>query len=110
MSDCHCTKDELIEPVSRDIEGLLIQQLGEEFVLLEITTKCGETRLLRSNSAEAIEAQDEKLLPEKKFFLNDVQNESRIAYTGSPRCQIRIRNGRITVVNLDGGPVSDCYK
>jgi len=110
MHDCHYTKKKLIEAVSRDAEELLVQQLGEKFALLEITTPCGGVKYLTSNLVEAIETQDEKFLPRKKISLDGLQSESRVAYTGSPRCEIRIRNGRIIVINLDGGPISDCYK
>ncbi len=105
-----CSKNDLIIPVSKDIEGLLKQQLGEDFALLEITTKFGKRVHLRSNSIEAIEIQNESFLPKKRITLNDLNSESRITYSGSPRCEIRKKAGSLVIVNLDGGPVSDCYQ
>ncbi len=104
----YCSKEDLIEPVTRDIEELLIQQLGEKFALLEITTECGKEVFLRSNSTEAIEVKDKNILPRKRINLNDVQSESRITYTGSPTCVVRLKGGSSIVYNLDGGPVEDC--
>lgn len=102
-------KKNMIDPISENAEKLLKQQLnGDEFVLLEITKKCGNKVFLRSNNCEAVKMKN--ALPKKRISLNGVQNKTTVKYSGSPNCEIIYVDGDQLVVNLDGGPIEDCYE
>ncbi len=101
---------DMIEPLAKKIEDLLKQQLrGEEFILLEITKKCGNKVFLRSNSFEAIEIRNQITFPEKRTTLANVQNKTTASYSGSPNCELIDIGGGLIMVNKDGGPIEDCY-
>lgn len=106
----NCSKDDLIEPVSEQIEMLLKDQLKKEFALIEITTRSGEVIHLRSNSIQAKD-NEKNDLPRKKILLNDVRSTSRITYSGSPYCVLLgASNGSSLMIRLDGGDISECYR
>jgi hypothetical protein len=98
-----------VENISAETEKMLVEQLGRPFSLLQIVDANGETVYLKSNRFDAIVA-DEGSLPKKRILLLDIDTQTQFKYEGSPHCTVIKIRGSLIVLNLEGGPVAECYK
>lgn len=98
-----------VESVSAETEEMLIKQIGRPFSLLQIVDAKGETVYLKSNRFDAVVA-DEDSLPKKRIMLLDIDSQTQFMYEGSPTCTVIKIRGSLIVLNLEGGPVGECYK
>ncbi len=110
----YCNKDDLIEPISKDIEGLLVKQLGEKFALVEVTTLSGEKKFFRANSISSIKVRGVDIPFEKKIGLKKVTCQTRIQFQGNPTCIGDDLGGDwlITCLECEGEELNatDCFK